>query len=158
MTNDQEVRKQLIAMLNIQQAHMLIDDALQEFPLEQINVKPPGLEYSFWHLVEHLRLTQVDILEYITDSNYQYRKFPDDYWPDFDTNTDVAGWDRSIAAFKSDMQALIDIANGPATDLYAQIPHAETGHTILREINIIATHNAYHIGELGILRQVMGLW
>ena len=85
-------------------------------------------------------------------------EFPKGYWPDPKSDTDADGWNKTIKEFNADLQALIDIINDPETDLYAQIPHAQKGHTILREINIIATHNAYHIGELGILRGVMNLW
>ena len=85
-------------------------------------------------------------------------EWPKDYWPDPSAKTDADGWNKTIQRFKADLQSLIDIVNDPKTDLYAQIPHGQQGHTILREINVIATHNAYHIGEFGILREVMNLW
>ena len=156
--NDKHVREQLVNALTVQQAHMLFDDAVKDFPAKHFNTRPANTPYSFWHLVEHLRITQWDILDYIQNADYQYRKWPEGYWPDPDAETDEAGWNTTIAQFKSDLQALVDIVNYPDTDLYVQIPHAQKGHTILREINIIATHNAYHVGELGILRGVMGLW
>jgi DinB superfamily len=156
--NDKHVREQLVNALSVQQAHMLFDDAVKDFPAEHYNTRPVNTPYSFWHLIEHLRMTQWDIVDYIQNSNYQYREFPKDYWPHPKSNTDASGWNKTIQQFHDDLQALIDIVNHPDTDLYAQIPHAQKGHTILREINIVATHNAYHVGELGILRAVMGLW
>ena len=156
--NDQHVRLQLVNALSERQAHMLFNDAVKDFPAEHYNTRPANIPYSFWHLLEHLRITQWDILDYIQNPDYQYLEFPAGYWAPPDSETDQAGWDKTIADFNHDLQALIDIVNHPDTDLYAQIPHAQTGHTILREINIVATHNAYHIGEFGILRGVMGLW
>ena len=156
--NDKHVREQLVNALTVQQAHTLFDGVIKDFPADHYNTRPANTPYSFWHLLEHLRITQWDILDYIQNPNYQYREFPKGYWPDPDSNTDADGWNTTIQQFNDDLQALVDIVNDPDTDLYAQIPHAQKGHTILREINIIATHNAYHIGELGILRGVMGLW
>ena len=156
--NDKHVREQLVNALSKQQAHMLFDDAVKDFPAEHYNTRPANTPYSFWHLIEHLRITQWDILDYIQNPDYQYMEFPKGYWPDPSAETDAEGWKETIQGFRDDLQALIDIVNDPETDLYAQIPHAQVGHTILREINIVATHNAYHIGELGILRATMGLW
>lgn len=156
--NDAHVREQLVNALSKRQAHMLFDDAVKDFPVEHYNTHPANTPYSFWHLLEHIRITQWDILDYIQNPDYQYREFPDEYWSPRDAETDDAGWHKTINEFHSDLQSLIDIVNAPTTDLYAQIPHAQLGHTILREINIVATHNAYHIGEFGILRGVMDLW
>jgi len=156
--NDTHVRQQLVNALTVQQAHMLFDDAVKDFPAEHYNTKPANTPYSFWHLLEHIRITQWDILDYIENSDYQYRKFPDEYWADPNSVTDGAGWQATIDQFHADLNALIAIVRDPQRDLYAQIPHGQNGHTILREINIIATHNAYHIGEFGILRGVMDLW
>ncbi len=158
MNPDQELRKQLVALMHVRQAHMSFEDAIKDFPLEHINTKPTHVEYTFWHLIEHLRLAQWDILDYIRNPGYTPRHFPAGYWPDPSASTDATGWQRSIDQFLADRQALIDIINDPSNDLYAPIPHGQTGHNILREIEVVGAHNAYHIGELGILRQVMELW
>jgi hypothetical protein len=156
--NDKAVRQQLINMLTIRQAHMLFEDAIANFPAAHINTKPPQLDYSFWHLLEHIRICQFDILDYIRNPDYVAPEFPKGLWPAPDATTDQGGWDKTIAQFNADRDALLAIINDPTTDLYAQIPHGYDGHNILREILVVADHNAYHIGELGILRQSMGLW
>jgi hypothetical protein len=158
MNPDQELRQQLVNMLVKRQAHMTIEDAVADFPESQINTFPTNVEYSFWHLLEHLRIAQFDILDYICNSDYQSPNFPDDYWPDKQVVTDFAGWQQSIAQFFADRQALVDLVMDPDINLYAPIPHGWDGHHILREIMVVASHNAYHIGEFGVLRQVMGLW
>ena len=159
MNNDLELRNQLVRMLTVRQAHMDFEDAVADFPAEHINSRPPNCDYSFWHLLEHIRICQLDILEYIVDPNYKWPNFPDDFWPDKSTETDQAGWQATIDAFFADRQALVDVINNPSNDLFAPLPNSgEHQHNILREINIIAAHNAYHTGELGILRQTLGLW
>jgi hypothetical protein len=138
---------------------MDIEDAVAGFPEEAINARPPNCEYTFWHLLEHMRICQKDILDYIQSDDYEWPTFPDDLWPDGSAETDLAGWQRTVEAFIKDRQALVEIVNDPGVDLFAPLPNSgEHQHTVLREINIIASHNAYHTGELGALRGMMGLW
>ena len=158
MNNDSVIRQQLINLMVEQQAHMSFADAVANFPEAHFNTHATNIEYTFWHLIEHLRLCQWDILDYIVNADYVAPEFPKGYWPVPTTTTDASGWYKTIEQFIADRQALVDIVKNPATDLYAQIPHGFPGHNIMREILVVADHNAYHIGELGILRQVMGLW
>jgi hypothetical protein len=157
LTDDERERHELVKLLNGRNAHMTLADAAADFPSEQINSRPPNVPYTFWHLVEHLRIAQADILDFIINPAYEARDWPDDYWPAADARTDEAGWRNSLAAFEEDMGQLVAIVEDPANDLYAELPHAP-GYTIYREIMVAADHNAYHTGELGILRQVMDLW
>ena len=156
--SDQHVREQLVNALAKRQAHQSFDTAIEGFPPKHYNTRPPHTPYTFWHLLEHLRIAQADILDYIENPDYQYRKFPDDYWPAVDALADSAIWQQSINVFRADLAALVAIVQDPARDLYAQIPHGESGHTILREVLVVAAHNSYHIGEFGILRGTLDLW
>lgn len=156
--NDQHIREQLVNALTKQQAYQMFDDVIKDFPPEHYNTFPTNVPYSFWHLLEHIRIAQWDILEYIVNPDYQGRDWPAEYWPTPDSKATQDMWQNTVSGFRSDLQTLVQIVEDPQRDLCAQIPHAHPGHTILREINVVATHNAYHIGEMGILRQVMGLW
>ena len=153
MDRDRRLRDQLVGLLRGGNAHMDFATAVADFPEALINARPPNVDYTFWHLIEHLRLTQADILEYVTSAAYRERDWPDDYWPPRDARATKADWDASVAAFQRDLDALVAIVADEATDLFAPVPSNDQ-HTILREALIVADHNAYHIGELGILRQV----
>lgn len=156
--SDQHIRAQLVNLLTKGQAHMTFEEAIKGFPLKHINTRPNGVEYTFWHLLEHLRICQWDILDYSRNPGYKELKFPNDLWPARDAVTDATGWQRTIDLFRADLAALVALVQNPQTDLYKQIPHGYDGHTIFREILVVADHNAYHIGEFGILRQVVGIW
>jgi len=159
MNDDAELRNQLARMLTVRQAHMDFEDAVVDFPVGHINTKPANCDYSFWHLLEHMRLAQRDILDYILAEQYRWPTFPDDYWPDKSVETDELGWRQTIDGFLSDRLKLVSLIQDGAVDLFAPLPNSgEHQHNILREVNIVASHNAYHTGEIGILRQVMGLW
>ena len=159
MNTDEVLRQQLVNLLTVRQAHMDFADAIADFPEQEINTKPANCNYTFWHLLEHIRICQKDILDYIQSTNYHWPTFPDDLWPDESAKTDATGWQQTIDQFYADRQALLNIINDPKVDLFAPLPNSgEHRHNILREINIVASHNAYHTGELGILRHVMGLW
>ncbi|MFZ0545642.1 MAG: DinB family protein [Candidatus Promineifilaceae bacterium] len=159
MNSDKELRTQLVAMLTVRQAHMDFEDAVADFPEAHINTRPTNCEYTFWHILEHLRICQKDILDYIESDDYKWLNFPDDMWPDRSAETDLAGWQQTIDQFYADRRRLVEIINDPAVDLFAPLSNSGERHdSVLREINVVASHNAYHTGEFGILRQVMGLW
>src|SRR5258708_16735520 len=157
MTSTSQIRRQLVQLLTDSEAHMTLEQAVAEYPLSAINTVFPNGAYTPWHLLEHLRLTQRDILDFMTDPQYQEGVWPDDYWPAHDTQATEAEWRQTIAAFQRDVQALVAIVPDPQTDLHAAIPHGSR-QTIFREIVLVADHNAYHIGEFAIMRQVMGTW
>jgi len=158
MTDDQRLRVHLVELLRGGGAHHRFETVIARFPADRRGVTAAGLPHTPWQVLEHMRICQRDILEYIRDPHYSAPNFPDDLWPAPDATTDEAGWRHTISQFQADLAALIAIINDPATDIYAQIPHGAPGHTILRESLIIADHNAYHIGEFAILRQILGLW
>ena len=157
--DDQALRTQLVNMLTVRQAHADFADAVADFPEEHINTIPPHTPYSFWHVVEHMRICQKDILDYIESDSYVWPTFPDDLWPDAAAQTDVVGWQASIDTFLSDRQHFVDIIKNPESDLFAQLANSgKHQHNILREVGIIASHNAYHTGGLIMMRQTLGIW
>ena len=154
---DESVREHLLWHLRGGQAHMKLSQAVAEFPMDRINQRFPNGPYGAWALLEHLRRSQWDILDFIRNPNYKYIKWPDDYWPATDYVATEADWSETLAASEHDLQELIAIVEDPSTDLYAKIPHGE-GQTIIREIMLTCDHLAYHLGEFAIMRQVMGTW
>ena len=156
--SDQHLRQQLINALSKRQAHLTFDAIVADFPPAHYNTRPLNTPYTFWHLLEHLRIAQGDILDYIENPAYRYLKFPDDYWPAEDVAADDKAWTQTINSFQADLAALVAIVRDPSRDLCAQIPHGQPGHSIMREILVVAAHNSYHIGEFGILRGTMDLW
>lgn len=157
MREDQLMRRELLALLEGGNAHMSFADVVADFPMEFINEKPPNTPYSFWHFLEHLRITQWDILEFIRDPRHLSPDYPAGYRPPPDEKTTPHDWQKSCHGFSSDLQALQEMVRVGTTDLLAPIPHAP-GYNIFREILLAADHNAYHIGELAIMRQVMEIW
>lgn len=157
MNPDTVLREQLQTLLLGGNAHMTFDEAVANFPREHMNTKPPHIIYTPWHLLEHLRITQWDILEFIRNSKYVSLPWPEGYWPAQNAQADEAAWVKTIASFRADRHALSEIVADPSMNLSTPIPHGD-GQTILREILVIADHNAYHIGEFAILRQVMQTW
>jgi len=151
------LRKELLTLIDGRGAHMPFDVAVSEFPDDAINRQPPNVPYTPWHLLEHVRLTQRDILDYIRDRAYVAPDWPEDYWPSRDLVATPERFAQTIERFLSDRAELREIVADPATDLLATIPNTP-GHTILREVRLVGDHNAYHVGEFAVLRQVMGTW
>jgi DinB superfamily len=153
----QALRAQLAELLDGIGAHMPFEEAVADFPDDAINARTANIEYTPWHLLEHLRLTQADMLDYLTNPEYLEPAWPATYWPDRETTATRAEFDATIQAFLVDKATLRAMVMDPARDLFAVIP-GTPGHTLLREVRIDADHNAYHVGEFGILRQIMGTW
>jgi hypothetical protein len=158
MNADQTLRQHVLNLLAMKGAHMGFDEAVADFPADLMNTFPPNVPYTPWHLVEHLRITQWDIVEYTHDPAHVSPNWPVGYWPPRDAKTDTAGWNHSVEQFRRDLKIMHDIVADPNTDLMTPIPHGYGGHTVLREALLLADHNAYHVGELAILRQVMNAW
>lgn len=157
MSKFDKTRKYLIDILDWQSAHMNFDSAVADFPQKHYNTKLLKVSYTFWHLIEHIRITQWDILEFCINPNYKEMKWPDDYWPRNNEKADKRKWNNTIKKYKSDLSKLKKLVKNPKTDLFKPIPWGD-GQTIFREIVLVADHTAYHVGELGILRQVVGTW
>jgi hypothetical protein len=157
MTDSDILRRELIKLIDGVDAHMPFDEAVADFPDDAINRRPSGIDYTPWHLIEHVRITQADILDYIQNRNYVESDWPEAYWPAPDATATPAEFARTVEGFKADRAALRDIVNDPSTDLTATIP-GTPGHTILREVRVVGDHNAYHVGEFAILRQIMQTW
>ena len=155
--NTDALRRDLAELLDGHGAHMPFEEAVADFPDEAINRRAPNVDYTPWHLIEHLRLTQADILDYVVNPDYVEPSWPADYWPASDATATRVEFDESIRGFIADKAALRALLMDPERDLFAVIP-GSPGHTLLREIRVNADHTAYHVGEFGVLRQVMGTW
>src|SRR6266568_5578772 len=131
-----ELRAQLVDLLLRGNAHMSYADAVKDFPLAKINDKFPNGDYSAWGLLEHLRITQNDILDFIVNPHYQDMAWPQAYWPNPQTVATPSDWQHTIERFHRDQQALVDLVQDPQTDLFVKIPHG-TGQNILKEIMVV---------------------
>lgn len=157
MPGDKALREHLVKVLNGGDAHADFNSAIKDFPRELRGKTPPGAEHSPWQLLEHLRIAQWDILDFSTNPGYKSMAWPKEYWPSTATPPDAKAWDKSVRAFRRDLKALCDLAENEKTDLFAKIPHGD-GQTILREVLVVADHNAYHLGQIVLLRRLLGAW
>ena len=154
---DAELRQHVINLLKGGHAHATFDDAVKNFPPALRGKKPKGAEYSAWQLLEHLRIAQWDILEFTRDPNHKSPDWPSGYWPAKSAPPDEKAWDKSVRAFRRDLKELSDMMADETADLFARISHGD-GQTVLREALLAADHNAYHIGQLVLVRRLLGAW
>jgi uncharacterized damage-inducible protein DinB len=155
--SDSSLRAQLAKLLDWEDAHLSFDAAVEGVPPKLRGATPAGLPYSPWQLIEHLRLTQHDILDFCRNPDYEELHWPADYWPPSAAPPKPADWDESIAQFRRDRAALQALASDSKIDLFARIPHG-SGQTYLRELLLVADHSAYHVGQLVTVRRALGAW
>ena len=151
------VREQVLSLLRGGQAHASFDDVTKDLPAKLRGAKPDGAPHTAWQLLEHMRIAQWDILEFSRNAKHASPQWPEGYWPKTEKPASDAAWKKSISSFKKDLAAMQKLVEDPKTDLYTKIPHG-TGQNILREALLAADHNAYHIGQLVLLRRLLGAW
>ncbi len=156
MNANREVREQLVDLLKGGNAHMTFSDAVSGFPLKEINRKLPNATYTIWHLLEHMRIAQWDILEFARNPDHVSPDFPAGYWPRVDEMATVSKWKKTVKDFESDLKAVEKLVKDPKTDLFRPIPHAKD-YTVFLEILTLADHNAYHIGEFVSIRRLLSM-
>jgi hypothetical protein len=151
------LREHVLYLLRGGGAHLDFDKSVAGLPAGLRGAKPPGQPHTPWRLVEHMRIAQWDILEFTRNPRHASPSFPEGYWPAGDAPPNDAAWDRSLAQFRADLKAMQDLVADPATDLFKPLPHG-TGQTALREALLVADHNAYHLGQLVLVRRLLGAW
>jgi hypothetical protein len=158
MMNDNQsavLRDRLVSAMEGNESHIKFESALSDFPPELRSAKPDGAPHSAWELLEHLRITQRDILEFSRDPDaYKELEWPDDYWPKSSAPPDESAWNSSIDAFKADRKELDALIQDANQDLFKPFPHG-TGQTLLREALLLANHNSYHLGQLMFLKKML---
>ncbi len=155
--NDAALREHVLYLLDGGGAHLDFGKAIAGLPVELRGAKAANIPYSPWQLVEHMRICQWDILEFSTNPKHVSPDFPEGYWPDSDVPPHDLAWDESLSQFRDDLRAMRQLVRAESTDLFARIPNGD-GQTILREALLIADHNAYHLGQLVVLRRALDAW
>ncbi len=158
-SQDSLLRQQLRELLAGGQAHATFEDAIKDFPVEWRGVVPENLPYSAWQLQEHLRIAQRDILNFSAPptGGYQPLEWPKDYWPEGPEPPYPGSWDHTVAAIGADRENFQALLANPSAELLKPFRWGQ-GQTLLREALLIADHNAYHVGELIVLRRLLGIW
>jgi uncharacterized damage-inducible protein DinB len=157
MADDAALRRHLLELLHGGHAHTTLDDALRDFPVEQAGVRPAGSPHSVWELLVHIRIAQLDILLFSQSAVYQSPPWPKGYWPSSPAPAGEAEWNECVRAIHHDLAAFEAMLEDPAQDLFRPFPWGD-GQTLLRDALLIADHNAYHTGQIVLVRRWLGAW
>jgi hypothetical protein len=152
--DDRILRDQLLEFLRGGSAHIDFKSAVKDFPPELYGKLSDGVPYSAWQLLEHLRITLHDILDFCVNPKYIALDWPKDYWPEAAAPGSGEDWDTSIRAIEADMAKFEKLAGEPDSNLYAQIPWGD-GQILLQEILLVGDHNSYHLGQFVMLKKML---
>lgn len=152
-----DAKERLVKGLRGKGAHMTIDQAVEGFPTSLYNVKPDHVPYTFWHQLEHIRITQWDILKYVVDPGHVSPSWPEGYWPDQSAEADEKAWNQTIEQYKSDLEELIALVESGDVNVLEPVPH-NNGRSIMFSMLIVIDHASYHLGEFVMGRQILGAW
>ena len=154
--HDRALRQHLLYLLKESGAHATFDDVIGDWPVQLAGAKVANFPHTAWMLLEHLRIAQWDILEFSRNPKHVSPSWPQGYWPSSEAPENEEAWNAAIAAVKNDLREMATLVSDPKVDLYAKIPWGD-GQTVLREALLAADHNAYHIGQLAMLRKCIGI-
>ena len=157
MKEDAALRQHVLYLLRGGSAHLSFDQAMAGLPVKLRGRRPRGAPHTPWQLLEHMRIAQWDILEFSRDPQHVSPEFPGGYWPKTAAPPSRTAWDKSVAALRADLKAMQKLVGDPKTDLFARIRHGDS-QTVLREALLVADHNAYHLGQLVLVRRLLGAW
>lgn len=157
MPADRPVREHLIWLLEGGHAHAKLDDVVRGFPLDRIGIRPEGAPHSAWELMEHMRIAQNDILRFSLSADHVSPAWPEGYWPAAPEPERDSQWSKSARAFRKDLAEFVEFIRDPARNLYKKFPWGD-GQTLMREALLIADHNSYHLGQLVLVRRLLGVW
>jgi DinB family protein len=152
MDEQKTLREHLIELLDGRSAHVDLESAIKDFPTPKINVRIENSPHTAWELLEHIRRAQWDILEFSYNAKHESPEWPEGYWPK--KKGTAKEWKRSVTQILKDLKAMRKLMADKKTDLYVRIPHGD-GQTILREALLVADHNAYHLGQLLLLKRML---
>jgi len=138
-------------------AHASFEEAAADIPYELMGEMSEGLPYSLWQLVEHIRITQEDILEFCRNPHYKALAWPDDYWPKEKAPAHKGDLKRSVDRMLADRKAFIGLLHQSGEGIFNRLPHGD-GQNLFREALLIIDHTSYHTGEIIILRRLLGNW
>lgn len=157
MNNNKDLRDHLVNLLQGEHAHVSFETAIKNFPFEKAGIKPDGFVHSAWQILEHIRIAQWDIVEFSVNPDHVSPDWPEEHWPKNDVPGSETEWQECIDNVRKDLKSMIELVKDPATDLFVKIPHG-TDQTILREALLVADHNAYHLGQLVMVRKALDIW
>ena len=157
MNESDKLRKQIAAVLAWHEAHQPFEAVVADFPVDLRGVRPPGFPHSGWELLEHMRIAQWDMLEFSRDAKHVSPDFPAGYWPASAAPPNAKAWDESVRRFQADCEELQKLVLDPARELVAPFKHGD-GQTLLREVLLTADHNSHHLGQLILVRRMLGAW
>jgi hypothetical protein len=157
MDSNAALRRELDRLLSGEGAHVNFDEAIANLPAGLRGMRPAEAPHSAWEIVEHIRIAQWDMLEFSRDAKHKSPQWPDGYWPETAEPPNAKAWDESLAAVKRDLGAMRKLVSDPKSDLFAPLAWGD-GQTLLREALQMADHNAYHVGEIVLVRRLLGAW
>lgn len=157
MENDKAIRENLIWLLEGGHAHAKFDDVVADFPADHVSIRPKGASHSAWEILEHMRIAQNDILRFSLSRDYVSPDWPEGYWPVGPAPEDKDGWGKSVRDFRKDLAEFVGLIRDPERDIHPKFSWG-AGQSLLREALLIADHNSYHLGELVVVRRLLGIW
>lgn len=157
MGSEKTIRSLLLEQLEGRNAHVDFNQAVQGLTYKQVGIRVEDVPHTIWELIEHIRIAQDDILEFCKNADYKALDWPNDYWPEKSKPDSQEQFEASVQSVQKGIEEMRKQIRDPRTDLLQPFSHGD-GQTLFREAMLIVDHNAYHIGQIVLIRRLLGSW
>jgi hypothetical protein len=147
----------LVHLVEKGNAHISLDEALNNIPFSVLGKKLDNLPYTIWQLAEHIRIAQWDLLEFSRNAKYISPQWPDGYWPKEAAPKSEDEWLNCLTQIKADRKSFVTLIKNSGSNLYRAFEYGD-GQSLLKEALVLADHNSYHTGEIIIMRRLLNVW
>lgn len=153
----ENIRTALSTALQWESAHLSFQNATSDLEFTDVGKKAENMPYTIWELVEHIRITQKDIVDFCIGEGYEPLKWPEDYWPANIRPENPEEWANSLTQIREDREKMVELVEDETNDLLTPFEHGEGQH-LFREGILLIDHESYHTGQIVTIRKILGSW
>lgn len=156
-------QRSLIELLYGNGAHVNTLKCVEDVQFELAGGQAENCPHSIWQLVYHMNFWMEYELKRIGREKPNYPAHASETWPVKPVPPSQEEWQQAIALFRDHLAAIMKIAQS-APDVLAQevdathAEHTRTSNSIVGVLWQTLAHNSYHIGQVAMLRRILGAW
>ena len=125
---------------------------LSGLTLEQVTVRPPGLSHSIYEELWHTTKWQSIVVQCDEAAAAAWIDGGQDF--PSEVPRDEREWEDLVSEFLAGLETAVQLGRSPEALMEEVGPEG----TLAERLESLAVHNAYHLGKIVALRQVIDAW
>ena len=147
-----ELTKVLRQAITGRGAHVLTAEVFDGLDWQLAGQRPEGAAHTVFQVLGHLVYWDDWVLEWIEAGKPETPEHAAESWPEATGAGSPEAWEELLARYKEGLSAMLRHAAAP--DLLRD----RDGKSGLEILQMVASHNSYHAGQVAALRRALGSW